>query len=723
MHESGSKPARRPAGTLMLIIVLEAVLVISWGAATAPAALREFEATSVSSITATDRMPLSTRIYDRKGRLLNEVFDQARRTYVALSGVSPLLVQATIATEDASFYQNWGISWQGLGRAAWHNLFHASSIQGGSSITQQLVKNTIISEEERYERSVLRKAKELLLAVLLARRYSKDQILEWYLNQIFYGNNSYGVEAAAHAYFGKRARDLALAEAALLAGIPAGPALYDPYTRLDRARDRQRTVLNLMVRHGYITEQQARVAAEAPLRLQPRRFAMEAPHFVMSIREILEARYGPDVLYRGGLRVTTSLDIDLQREAEAIIREHVNSPTYEQRHARNAALVALRPATGEMLALVGSADFQSDAIQGQVNMALAPRQPGSAFKPFVYLTAFTKGWTPATRVSDAPASFPDGKGGQWAPTSADGRYRGWVSAREALAMSLNIPAVRALQHAGVPETRAMAHRLGITSPLPEDCGLALALGCGEVTLLDLSYAYATLASGGVQAGQPRPREQIRPGTRERDPVLILRVEAPNGKVLEEFTQPERRQVLAAPFAYLMTDILADDAARAPFFGSHSPLVLPGRTAAVKTGSTDGSRDAWTVGYTPDLTVGVWVGNAGIAPMADAFGSVVAAPIWNAFMVAALRHSPPRAFVVPPGLVRVSVCASTGVLATACKCRVAREEIFVQSRPPDTACPSEPETVRGRGKGDTKRQGVRGRDDEDRDHDRKKRRGR
>ncbi|MBI4497163.1 MAG: PBP1A family penicillin-binding protein [Chloroflexi bacterium] len=663
------------------ILLLGTAITTGWGTALAFGVVREFNDALASSDLTAGRMPLSTQIFDRHGRLLHEVFSDTRRTYLHLGDAAPFLIQATIATEDASFYQNWGVSPRGVARALWNNLFHPDDLQGGSTITQQLIKNTIIPEAERYERSGERKLKEALLAVLLTSRYPKEQILEWYLNQVFYGNNSYGMEAAAQAYFGKSARDLTLAEAAMLAGLPQAPASYDPYTRPDQAKARQETVLGLMVRHGYITEDQAQAAAGESLDFRPRRFAMEAPHFVMHIREALEARYGPDALYRGGLQVTTSLDLDLQRQAEAIIREKVDSPAYQQSKARNAALVALRPGTGEVLALVGSADFENDAISGQINMALAERQPGSTFKPITYVTAFMKGWNPATRVEDKRTPFPDGRGGQWIPKSADGKYRGWVSVRQALAMSLNVPAVLALQHAGLPQTLDTAHRMGITTLLRNDYGLALTLGGGEVKLFDLAYAYTVFANNGMQSGQPRPATQLRPGMRELDPVVIRKVAAPNGRVLEEFTEPQQRQVLPAPHAYLITDILVDGAARAAFFGRNSPLDLPDRPVAVKTGTTDDARDVWTVGYTPDLVVGVWVGNTDYTPMVNAYGSSTAGPIWNAFMTAALRDSPPAAFVMPPGLVRAPICQSTGAPPSRRTCSDLREEIFVQGAVP------------------------------------------
>lgn len=670
----------RPA---LIGLLLATGALIAWGASTAFGALWQFNSAIAASNLSIGRMPMSTKLYDREGHLLNEVFNETRRSYIQIDQVSPFLRQATVGTEDASFYENWGVSPRGIARALWNNLTNPEAIQGGSTITQQLIKNTIIPEEERYARTPERKVHEAMLALLLTRRYSKDQILEWYLNQVFYGNNSYGIESAAQSYFGKAALDLTLAEAAMLAGLPAAPAFYDPYTRPSQAKARQEDVLGLMARHGYITLEQANTAATEPLPFKPLRFGIEAPHFVMYVREMLEARYGPDALYRGGLQVTTSLDLDLQREAERIVQEQLGSPASKRRRAGNAALTALRPQTGEVLVMVGSADFENDAIDGQVNVALAERQPGSAIKPITYAAAFMKGWSPATVLEDKPTSFPDAPGRLWTPKSVDGVYRGWVTARQALAMSLNTPAVLALHYAGLPAMLDLAHRMGITSLLRmQDYGLSLTLGGGEVRLLDLTYAYSVFAGNGMQHGQPRSSAQRQPGMRELDPVVILKVEAPNGSVLEEFVQPEQRQVLPAPYAYLITDILSDNATRSVFFGSNSPLQLGNRPAAAKTGTTDDNRDNWTVGYTPDLVTGVWVGNTDNTQMAaDAFGSSTAAPIWNAFMTFALKDTPPKPFPMPAGLVRTQVCASTGQPPGRRSCPDLRGELFVQGKSP------------------------------------------
>ncbi|MCX6022100.1 MAG: transglycosylase domain-containing protein [Chloroflexi bacterium] len=629
------------------------------------------------------QMPLSSKIFDRNGKLLNEVFSEARRTYVAIDQISPNLKHATIATEDADFYTNYGISPRGLLRVAWAALQDGEFTQGASTITQQLIKNTmLLSPDGTAERTPQRKLKEMLLAAVLTQRQSKDQILEWYLNQNFYGANSYGVETASQSFFGKPARDLDLAEAALLAGLPQAPASYDPYFRFDAAKERQETVLDLMVRHHFISEEQGAEAKKQKITLKPQRFALEAPHFVMYVRELMEARYGPDLLYRGGLQITTSLDLDLQRQGESIVKEAITSAAYQKRKSTNGALVSIRPTTGEVLTMVGSADFTSDAIAGQINMAVAERQPGSTLKPFTYAAAFQKGWTPATVLPDNRTGFPNGTGGVWTPGSADGIYRGNVSIRQALAMSLNTPAVLALQFIGVPTLLDTVHRMGITSLTRNDYGLALTLGGGEVKLLDLAYAYTAWPNNGALFGQQRPRSQVRPGMRDLDPVIILKVATPDGQVLEQFTEPQRRQVLPAPYAYLITAIMTDNNARTPVYGAKNSLTLPDRPVAAKTGTTDSNRDAWTMGYTPEVT-GVWVGNTDYSAMtADAFGGGTAAPIWNAFMQAAHKGVEAHEFAVPPGVTQATVCASTGKLAPRSGCDDARKEWFVAATLPD-----------------------------------------
>ncbi|MBI4498269.1 MAG: transglycosylase domain-containing protein [Chloroflexi bacterium] len=629
--------------------------------------------------------PSSTLIYDRNGRLLYEIFDPryGRRQYIPLAEISPYLVQATIATEDHDFYLNSGINLRGVTRAFVSILFNLDDpedFQGGSSITQQLVKNVLIPEDERTQKLVSRKIKEAILAHALTQRYSKNQILEWYLNEVFYGNLSYGIEAAAQAYFGKSARDLTLAEAAMLAGLPQAPAFHSPLVDPARAKRRQQDVLNLMVRQGYITSAEAEAAAQVELQYQPSRITIEAPHFVMYVRDLLEQRYGRYALYRKGLRVTTTLDLDLQNYAQDLVRNYI-AANGRRFNANNASLVAIDPKTGEILVMVGSADYFSADIQGQVNMATAERQPGSTFKPITYLTSFLKGWGPATVVEDTPLTYVDDLGRVWEPQNVDKTFRGRVAIRTALANSMNIPAVRAILFVGVDNVLDMAHQMGITTLTRKNWyGPALTLGGGEVKLLDLVYAYTVLANNGTMRGQFVAPEARKPGFRELEPTAILKVEDMEGNVLKEYA-PVDREVVPAPYAYLITSILSDNEARALLFGRNNPLFLRDRPAAAKTGTTEDNRDNWTIGYTPDVVAGVWVGNTDNTEMfRSALSFATAATLWHDFMVKFHEGKPVTPFERPPGLVEVDVCAGSGLPAGPA-CPNKRQEIFVQGQVP------------------------------------------
>ena len=601
-------------------------------------------------------------IYDREGRLLYEFWDPqgGKRTTVPLREIPPYLIDATLATEDPRFYDNPGFDAPAILRAFWQNLLGQAIFSGGSTITQQLVRNSLMDPAERYERSYVRKAKEVVLAYQLSQRYSKDEILERYLNEIYYGNLAYGVEAAAQTYFGKHVGELTVAEAALLAGLPQAPAANDPLANPRRAKERQREVLGLMVRHGYLPASAAAVAEREELRFHTPTMPIRAPHFTMYVRALLEARYSREQLYCSGLQVHTTLDLDLQELAERVTREHV--ARLRSQNARNAALVAVDLRTGEILAMVGSADYWDEQIGGQVNMVLAERQAGSTLKPFTYLAAFARGKaSPATVILDEPTTFSGGQGAPaYRPRNADGKYRGPVTVRRALANSLNVPAVKMLSQLGVPALLDTLHELGITSlnAPPEHYGLALALGAGEVRLLDLTYAYAVLANGGLQVGEPVPGAERLPGRRELRPVAIARVVDASGRVLEEY-HPSGKRVVSQQATWLVTDILADDAARAETHGPDSPLRLS-RPAAVQTGTGEGLADSWAVGYSPDLAVGAWIGNANNEPMRGVTGISVAGALWHDFMEEALRGFPTQPFDRPSGLVRGTVDAQTGL---------------------------------------------------------------
>jgi 1A family penicillin-binding protein len=624
----------------------------------------------------------TTKIYDRTGQhLLYEVFDPrfGDRTYIPVDQIPLYLRQATITIEDRTFYENPGISPEGIARAFVQNLT-GGSVQGGSSITQQLIKNVLIEPEERTQRSYARKIKEIILALEISRRYSKSQILEWYLNTNFYGNLAYGVEAASQVYFGKHVQELNLAEAAMLAAIPQFPGL-NPIDNPEQARKRQEVVLEKMVEQGYITQEQATAARDEKLKIQPvqERFDIIAPHFSIYVRKLLEEEFGPEMVHRGGLRVYTTLDLDLQQTAERIVREQIKKLEEAGKKAHDGTLVAIRPRTGEVLAMVGSVDYWNKEIDGNVNMALAERQPGSSFKPFNYVTAFAQGYTAATMVMDVRRSFPNPPEPPYVPEDYDRKYHGPVRLRTALACSYNIPAVWVLQQAGVKNVVNTAHRMGIETLNADYYGLSLTLGGGEVRPIDMAFAYGVFANNGTMAGEPVPANKRRPGYRELQPVTILRVEDKEGNVLKEYTRPETRQVLSPQLAYLITSILSDNDARTPAFGSRSPLLLS-RPAAAKTGTTNDWRDNWTIGFTPQLVTAVWVGNANNEPMENVSGLSGAAPIWHDFMEYALRNEPVEKFVRPPGLVDVEIDPVAGLLPTQYSEPPLRE-IFIEGTQP------------------------------------------
>ncbi len=587
----------------------------------------------------------STRIYDRKGNLLAEFFDPraGRRIWVSLKDVSPAVIQATLATEDPNFYNNPGVDWQAVLRAAVQNITGGRIESGASTITMQLVRNALFDPEERYAPTFSRKVKELLLAYEISQQYSKDQILEMYLNEVYYGNLAYGIESAARTYFGKPAKELNLAEAALLAGIPQAPADYNPFTNFDLTKRRQGVVLDLMAKHGFITPEQAEEAKAAPLHFAEPKREVRAPHFVNYVRDLLIQKYGEQAVFNLGLQVITSLDLDLQQAAEQIIREHM--PRIRPYRATNAALVAINPNTGEILTMVGSADFHDPSIDGQVNVALSFRQPGSAIKPITYAAAFERGWTPATILDDSPLELRIGNR-VYRPNNHDFKFRGPIPIRKALAGSLNIPAIRTIQFVGVENMIELAKDMGVVflREDPVQCGVSITLGGCEVRLLDLTSAFGVFAAQGVR----------------HPPVAILKVTDYRGRVLEEFKPGPGKRVLRPEVAFLITDILSDNDARSFVWGPNSLLKLASRPAAAKTGTTEYNQDGWQLGYTPDLVVGVWVGNSDGSPMGAIYGIQASGPIWNRFMEYAHRDKPVKQFPVPPGVVRMTVCAETGL---------------------------------------------------------------
>ncbi len=662
------------------VVTLALTLLIAGGAAMAYADLAQHLPAPEQLANKVATNFISSKIYDRHGTLLNETFDpnMGRRDVVPLKEISPYLIAATLATEDANFYQHPGFDPQGIARAVWQVVRHKSVVSGGSTITQQLVKNVLLSPK----RNLQRKLKEIVLATEINRRYSKETILEIYLNEISYGNQSYGIETAAHTYFNKKAADLTLAEAALLAGLPQAPSLYDPYTNPKAAKARQKTVLALMVRHGYLTQAEADAAAAEKLSFVQPTYSFKAPHFVLYVRQMLEKDpdIGPELLMRGGLQIYTTLDWSWQQKADAIAKEHIAK--LAGHNVNNAALIAVRPQTGEILTMLGSVDFKNADIDGQINMAIVPRQPGSSIKPITYLTNFARKkdyWTPATPILDVKTEFPDGAGRPpYVPINYDRKEHGIVSARAALANSYNIPAVKALQHIGLPAFLDMARKMGITTLTRPDYGLSLTLGGGEVPLIEMVGAFATLANNGVYQ-KPVPIQCIRDKTGKLVKVYVAHPTIP--ACTEKGSKPavswlgrvdmasKPLRVVAPQYVYLITSILSDNQARMPAFGPHSPLYLgPEHPAAAKTGTTNDFRDNWTLGYTPNLVVGVWVGNADYSTMKHVSGVSGAGPIWRDFMLTALKGQPTVDFAVPvdshgaPLVVQKPICPPSDVEA-------------------------------------------------------------
>jgi len=626
----------------------------------------------------------SSQIYDKDGNQLFELLDPqgGRRTVIKLEQMSPWVITGTIDTEDPRFYRHPGFDPIGIARAVAQNLREGETVSGASTIAQQLVRNLMLPAEERAERTANRKIKEIVLAAEVTRQYPRDKILELYLNSVYYGNLAYGVEAAAQTYFQKSAQNLSLAEGSFLAGLVQAPSIYDPFTPDGRqvALARQRTVLRLMVEAGDITRAQAEAVATemAAYEFQRPRINVEipAPHFVQYVRQIAEAQFGPEALYRGGLKIYTTLDPHLQSIAENVVREQIAA--LADRNVTDAALVALEPNTGRVLALVGSPDYDSEEHAGQINMTIAPRQTGSAIKPLTYLAAFEKGWTPATSIWDVPVKYPDFAGGVYEPRNYDGKFHGPQTVRTALANSYNIPAVKTLEFVTVPEFLAVAQRMGITTFTRPDYGLSLTLGGGEAPLIEMAGAFQLFANAGVH----------------RPPVVIERITNVQGDVQCQFTPPGQdvlgvpqcefsatagAEVIRPQHAYLITSILSDNAARCPAFGCPNVLEI-GRPAAVKTGTTNDYRDNWTVGFTPDLLTGVWVGNADRSEMKNISGVTGAGPIWHNFMVLALEGKPALDFPRPPGIIEMEVCADSGTQPSP-YCPRRRAEFFAADQPP------------------------------------------
>ncbi len=518
----------------------------------------------------------TVRIYDRTGDyLLYESVDprpfRGDRTYLPLNDMAPEVWQAAVALEDRNYWENPGINMRGLMRAFISNL-QGGAVQGGSSITQQLIKNVVIPAEERAQQSYARKIKEVILAIEVTRRYPKDKVLEWYLNYNFYGNLAYGVEAASQVYFGKSAEDLNLPEAAMLAAIPQFPAL-NPIDNPEDAKQRQGVTLQAMAEAGYITQEEAEAAFTQELELREsvaQRFdILTAPHFALYVLDQVQREYNtaedPYRIWREGLQIYTTLDVEMQKYAEEVAREQVAQLIEQDKNASNASVVSIKNDTGEILAMVGSLNYNDDEIDGQVNMATALRQPGSSFKPYVYLTALQQDMTPATMILDVPTAFPQADGSYYRPENYDRTYHGPVSLRNSLARSYNIPAIKVMAQVGVDNALRTAHRMGINGLNRglDYYGLNLVLGGGEVSLLDHTYAYSVFANQGIQVGEPVLPDEQRTGFRNLNPVSVLQIRDADGNVIEKYEAPEAERIYGAEVGYIIADIMSDDVARAP----------------------------------------------------------------------------------------------------------------------------------------------------------------
>lgn len=586
------------------------------------------------------RMEQSTKIYDRTGEvLLYDLHQNVKRTIIPFDQISKNVINATIAIEDDDFYNHHGVKPTAILRAVYINLLSRDFTQGGSTITQQVVKNSILESKK----TIPRKIKEWVLAVKLEQVLTKDEILEMYFNVIPYGGTKYGVEEASQAFYGKPASDLTLGEAAYLAALPQATTYYSPYgNHVDDLIKRKNLVLDRMYEHDMISAEERDAAKQEDVKfLPPQSGGIKAPHFVFYVIEELEEKYGQQMLDEGGLRVITSIDWELQSAAEKIVYERAleNEKKYK---ASNAAMVAMDPKTGEIITMVGSRDYFDENIDGNYNIALAKRQPGSSFKPFAYAAALLKGYTPETVVFDVQTQFSTAcnagtftnDGTCYAPVNYDAVYRGPISFRNALAQSINVPAVKVLYLAGLRNTLNLAQEMGV-STLGDwrRYGLTLVLGGGEVTPLDMTAAYSVFANHGKKV-----------------PVTaILKVEDKKGEVLEEFKpdEIEAKQVLDEQVALQITDILADNTARAPAFGANSYLFLPGHDVAVKTGTTNEYRDAWVIGYTPDIVVAAWSGNNDNTSMEKRVAGFIVAPMWNEFMQEAFKHNKGDNRFTPP----------------------------------------------------------------------------
>ncbi len=623
--------------------------------------------------------PVKTLVFDRNEKLVHEFFKE-NRSLVPLREIPRPLIQAILAIEDRRFYSHWGIDPIRLARALITDIIARRPEQGGSTITQQLARNLFLT----HEKTMTRKLKEIVLAIRIEQTYTKDEILEMYFNQIYFGEGAYGVDAAAKVFFGKRVQELTLPECALLAGLPRNPRDYSPRRDPDRALRRRNLVLSQMLAARFINRGAYEQASESPLGVTKTRYSsQEAPYFMEMVRQYVDERYGSNQIYEGGLRIHTTIDIDIQHAAEESLEKRLTAleqrnqykktraalakaggPTARDKNKTEylqGAIVSMEPSSGQILALVGGRDFNDSNFNRAVQAA---RQPGSAFKPFIYTAAIDNGYSPTDIILDTPVSFNAGNGQEWSPHNYDQKFRGPVTLRNALAHSVNVPAAKLLQKLGTSVVTSYAKRLGIKSRLSPD--LSLALGTSEVNLLELTSAYGVYANQGVRVA----------------PVYILRVEDKNGKVLEQ-SRTTGEEVLSPETALTMTSMMESviengTAASARALGFTAP-------AAGKTGTTDDYSDAWFVGYVPGVVTGVWVGfdrKQKIGP--GMTGAAAALPVWVDVMLAATKNRPPQDFPVPSGVVSRLICTETGLLANPA-CPSTEIELFREGSEPTGYC--------------------------------------
>lgn len=607
----------------------------------------------------------STKIFDRNGLLLYDVFADQQRTPTTLDQVPEYLKQATIAIEDKNFYQHQGFDPKGWLRAIFNIVFRGR-LQGGSTLTQQLVKNVLLTPK----RTIGRKIKEFALAIQIEKKYSKDEILQMYLNEAPYGGTAWGVEVAAETYFGKKVDELNLVESAILAGLPQKPSYYSPFGENPKAYiNRTKDVLRRMKEDDYISKEEEKEAVDEleKVEFSANTGKFKAAHFVMYVKKILEEKYGERLVEQGGLRIHTTLDWEIQEKAQEIVAKEIEK--VEKIHITNGAALVMDTETGEILAMVGSKDYFDPDYDGQVNVCLSLRQPGSAIKPINYVTAFKKGYTPATLIVDVVTHFPGGDKPDYVPRNYDNKPHGPVQLRYALGSSLNIPSVKLLALAGVKDMLQTAYDMGLTTlePTRENVnrfGLSVTLGGGEVKLIDLVSAYSAFANGG----------------RKVAPVAVLKVEDNKGKVLEEHKSIKGKRVLSQEESFLINNILSSNEARLITFGANSLLNISGRRVAVKTGTTDDMRDNWAIGWDPKYIAGVWVGNNDNSPMSRvASGISGASPIWRQIILEVLRKTPIREFPLPSNIVIADVDKISGFAAH--DGYLSRKEYFIKGTEP------------------------------------------